>query len=90
MVILSREDKQKKAFYVFDIFTSKFLRKFKKIEKLEDSDAFDVDGDLKYVVYALGNEIVFHSCKIPDSLQKYIRFKYKSSDLKENPAKISM
>jgi hypothetical protein len=42
----------------------------------EDSDAFDVDNDTKVLVYASGDELIFHSLKVHEAIQKQLRYRY--------------
>lgn len=71
MIVLNREDKQKKLFYVYEVFYEKMCRKVNKIEKpvkagTDDSDAFDVDLEGRVLIYPCGDKLVFQSIKIPE------------------------
>lgn len=56
-----------KNFFVYDIFNGKNIRKIDKDEvDDEDSDAFDVDSNSHFFVFAKGSALQFRSLKIPD------------------------
>ncbi len=80
MVFLNREDKQNKYFYVYEIFNEKITRKVRKQEvKDENSDAFDVDVDGKFIIYTAGEELIVQSVRIPEVVQKYLKPRYKEA-----------
>jgi len=61
---LNREDKQNKAFYVYEVFNDKLSRRVKKIERpiklgQDESDSFDVDLECKTLIYSCGDELIF-------------------------------
>lgn len=62
-LVLNREDKQNKAFYVYEIFHERMTRKVSKAEKpkpgQEESDACDVDLEGRVLIYCCGDELVF-------------------------------
>lgn len=67
MVILNREDKTNKAFYVYEIFNDRMSRKINRPFALgDDSDAFDADIDGKTLIYSVGDELIFQSLQIPE------------------------
>lgn len=90
---LNREDKQNKFFLMYDVFLEKPIRKFKKLDLAnanwtDDSDAFDIDPDAKFVIYSSGPDIYIKCVNIPEQLIKYLRPRYRKADYKENPAKV--
>jgi hypothetical protein len=63
-MVLNREDKLNKYFYVYEVFGERMIRKIRKIEKplkpgVDDSDAFDMDLDGKVLIYSSGEELIF-------------------------------
>ena len=78
---------------VYDVFQEKPIRKFKKLDLAnakiaDDSDAFDIDPEARFVIYSSGPLIYFKSITVPDVLMKYLKPRYRKADYKENPAKV--
>lgn len=75
------------------MFNEKLNRKIKKHEKApegkEESDAFDVDIDSRFIIYCCGDEIVIQSVRVPEPIQKFLKPRYQQAELKENPARIA-
>ena len=91
--MLNREDKQNKYFYTYEVFNEKLSRKVKKYEKApegkEDSDAFDVEVDGRFIIYSCGDELVIQSVRVHEPILKYLKPRYQQAELKENPARIA-
>ena len=78
--MLNREDKQNKYFYTYEVFNEKLSRKVKKYEKApegkEDSDAFDVEVDGRFIIYSCGDELVIQSVRVHEPILKYLKPRY--------------
>jgi hypothetical protein len=65
---------------IYEVFDGKFSRKLMKQEKSlkpgEESDAFDVDGDCKTLIYSCGDQLIFQQISIPEIILKYIKPRY--------------
>ena len=87
---MNRVDRKNKFFLVYDVFLEQAVRKFKKVDMgvSEDSDAFDIDPEAKFVIYSSGSNLYVKSISVPDILMKHLKPKYRKADYKENPAKV--
>ena len=71
-MLLTREDKSRKQFFLYNIFTEGFEKRINKLDLpkdgMEDSDAFDVDPDCRILIYSSGSNFYFLNLKLSENL----------------------
>ena len=85
-VVLETDHGKGENFLIYDVFNERISRKIFKAEN--PIQAFDIQHDSSFLIYAKGKNLVMYSLEIPEDVESFVKPIYFSRDHNRNPAKI--